>query len=37
MPRLVSLAALGLLILGFGLAFYQVVQPFLLPLFLAGP
>jgi predicted PurR-regulated permease PerM len=36
MARLVSLAALGVLIVGLGLAFFQVVEPFLLPLFLAA-
>lgn len=36
MPRLVSLAIIVLLILFLGGTFYQVVTPFLLPLFLAG-
>lgn len=36
MPRLVSLAILVLLIVALGIMFFQVVAPFLLPLFLAG-
>jgi len=36
MPRIVSLAVLFVLIAGLGTTFYQVVAPFLLPLFLAG-
>lgn len=36
MPRLVSLSVIVLLIIFLGLTFYQVVAPFLLPLFLAG-
>ena len=31
-----TLLALALLIFGFGIAFFQVIQPFLLPLFLAA-
>lgn len=36
MPRLVSLSVIVLLIVFLGITFYQVVAPFLLPLFLAG-
>ena len=36
MTRLVSLAVVTLMIIFLGLTFYQVVAPFLLPLFLAG-
>ena len=36
MPRLVSLAVLTFLIVVLGIAFFRVVAPFLLPLFLAG-
>ncbi len=36
MPRLVSLAILTTLIIFLGITFYQIVAPFLLPLFLAG-
>ncbi|MGQ0636750.1 MAG: AI-2E family transporter [Planctomycetaceae bacterium] len=36
MPRLVSLLILTALLVGLGLTFYQVVAPFLLPLFLAA-
>ncbi|MCA9081809.1 MAG: AI-2E family transporter, partial [Planctomycetaceae bacterium] len=36
MPRLVSLAALFVLIAALGSTFFQVIAPYLLPLFLAG-
>lgn len=36
MARLVSLAVLLALIVGLGIMFFQVIAPFLLPLFLAG-
>lgn len=36
MPRLVSLAILTTLIIFLGITFYQIVAPFLLPLFLAA-
>src|SRR5262245_25646986 len=36
LPRLVSLAILLVLIVLLGMTFYQVVAPFLLPLFMAG-
>lgn len=36
MTRLVSLAVVTLLIIFFGITFYQVVAPFLMPLFLAA-
>ena len=36
MPRLVSLAILTSLIVFLGITFYQIVAPFLLPLFLAA-
>lgn len=36
MPRIVSLSLIALAIVGLGAMFFQVVTPFLLPLFLAG-
>jgi len=36
MPRLISLCILTVLIIFLGITFYQVIAPFLLPLFLAG-
>lgn len=36
MPRLVSLSVIVVLIIFLGITFYQVIAPFLLPLFLAG-
>ncbi|MFN0051648.1 MAG: AI-2E family transporter [Planctomycetales bacterium] len=36
MPRLVSLLLMGTLIVVLGLTFFQVLAPFLMPLFLAG-